>query len=105
MDLAVIQAAAFRPCRLTGNPIKLETGSRPSSAGIPYTLLLRIEAMGFPTTGLLLYIFTPKNLYYMGFLWSLGLIGLRSDALKSLPWFQLGSVRVIVWSYRVFQVP
>ena len=36
------------------NPIKLETGLRPNSAGIPYTLLLRIEAMGFPTFGLLL---------------------------------------------------
>ena len=39
---------------LTVNPIKLETGLRPNSAGIPYTLLLRIEAMGFPTFGLLL---------------------------------------------------
>ena len=37
------------------NPIKLETGLRPNSAGIPYTLLLRIEATGFPTFGLLLY--------------------------------------------------
>ena len=42
--------------RVTVNPIKLETGLRPNSAGIPYTLLLRIEAMGFPTFGLLLYI-------------------------------------------------
>ena len=40
--------------RVTVNPIKLETGLRPNSAGIPYTLLLRIEAMGFPTFGLLL---------------------------------------------------
>ena len=38
----------------TAIPIKLETGSRPNSAGIPYTLLLRIEAIGFPTFGLLL---------------------------------------------------
>ena len=38
----------------TVNPIKLETGLRPNSAGIPYTLLLRIEATGFPTFGLLL---------------------------------------------------
>ena len=30
----------------TVNPIKLETGLRPNSAGIPYTLLLRIEAIG-----------------------------------------------------------
>ena len=36
------------------NPIKLETGLRPNSAGNPYTLLLRIEAMGFPTFWLLL---------------------------------------------------
>ena len=39
----------------TVNPIKLETGLRPNSAGIPYTLLIRIEAIGFPTFGLLLY--------------------------------------------------
>ena len=38
----------------TVNPIKLETGLRPNGAGIPYTLLLRIEAMGFPSFGLLL---------------------------------------------------
>ena len=37
------------------SPIKLETGLRPNSAGIPYALLVmsRIEAMGFPTFGLL----------------------------------------------------
>ena len=40
----------------TVNPIKLETGLRPNSAGIPYTLLLRVEAMGFPTFWLLLYL-------------------------------------------------
>ena len=39
---------------VTENPIKLETGLRPNSAGIPYALLLMIEAMGFPTFGLLL---------------------------------------------------
>ena len=39
----------------TVTPIKLETGLRPNSAGIPYTVLLRIEAMGFPTFWLLLY--------------------------------------------------
>ena len=38
----------------TVNSIKLETGLRPNSAGIPYTLLLRTEAIGFPTFGLLL---------------------------------------------------
>ena len=38
----------------------METGLRPNSAGIPYTLLLRIEAMGFPTFGLLLYL-DPKK--------------------------------------------
>ena len=36
-------------------PKKLETGLRTISAGIPYTLLLRIEAIEFPTSGLLLY--------------------------------------------------
>ena len=39
----------------TVNPIKLETGLRPDSAGIPYTLLSRIEAIGFPAFGLLLF--------------------------------------------------
>ena len=34
---------------VTVNPIKLETGIRPNSAGILYLLLLRIEAIGFPT--------------------------------------------------------
>ena len=38
----------------TVNSIKLETGLRPNSAEIPYTLLLRIEAIGFPTFCLLL---------------------------------------------------
>ena len=40
------------PFSLTVNPIKLETGLRPNSAGIPYTLVLRMEAIGFPTFGL-----------------------------------------------------
>ena len=43
----------------TVNPIKLETGLRPNSAGIPYTLLLRVEAIGFPTFRLLLYTSFP----------------------------------------------
>ena len=34
----------------------METGLRPNRAGIPYTLLLRMEAIGFPIFGLLLYI-------------------------------------------------
>ena len=38
---------------ITVNPIKLETGLRPNSAGIPSTVLLRIEAIGFPTFGLI----------------------------------------------------
>ena len=37
---------------ITVNPIK---GLRPNSAEIPHTLLFRIEAIGFPTFGLLLY--------------------------------------------------
>ena len=32
-------------------PKQLETGLRTLGAGIPYTLLLRIEAIGFPTVG------------------------------------------------------
>ena len=44
-----------RPGWYTVNPIKLETGLRSNSAGIPYALLLRIEAIGFPTFRLLLY--------------------------------------------------
>ena len=43
------------------NPKKLETGLRTNSAGIPYTLLLRIEAIGFPTFGLLLYMLGTTN--------------------------------------------
>ena len=39
------------------NPKKLETGLRTFSAGIAYTLLLGIEASGFPTFGLLLQAF------------------------------------------------
>ena len=34
---------------------KLETGVRTNSVGIPYTLLSRIEAIWFPTFGLLPY--------------------------------------------------
>ena len=42
---------------------ELETGLRPNSAGIPYTLLLGIEAIGFPTFGLLLSgSYLPKSL-------------------------------------------
>ena len=40
----------FRPIV---DPKKLETGSRTVSAGIPYSYLIRIEAVGFPTFGLL----------------------------------------------------
>ena len=36
---------------VTVNPRKLQTGLRPNSAGILYTSLLRIEAIGFPTFG------------------------------------------------------
>ena len=46
----------------TVNPIKLETGLRPNSAGIPHTVLLRIEAIGFPTFGLLLWVVRLKVL-------------------------------------------
>ena len=50
-----LDAPRFVPhLRFTLNPRKLETGLRTNSAGIPYTLFLRIEAFGFPTFGLLL---------------------------------------------------
>ena len=45
---------AYIHARTIVNPKKLETGLRPNRAGIPYILLLRIEAIGFPTFGLLL---------------------------------------------------
>ena len=61
----------------TVNPKKLETGLRTNSAGIPYTLLLRIEAVGFPTFGLLLY----GCLYNCFLLWgSFERFGARSGA-------------------------
>ena len=50
MRIMMFQLSGFYD---TENPIKLETGLRPNSAGIPYTVLLRIEAIGFPTFGLL----------------------------------------------------
>ena len=40
--------------KLTVNPQKLETGLRSNSAGIPHTSFSRIEAIAFPTFGLLL---------------------------------------------------
>ena len=43
----------------------METGLRTISAGIPYTLLLGTEAIGFPTFGLLLYNNTPNPLCYL----------------------------------------
>ena len=39
------------------NTKKLETALRTNGAGIPYTFLLRIEAFGFPTFGLLLCVY------------------------------------------------
>ena len=50
------------------SPKKLETGLRPNSAGIPYTLLLRIEAIGFPTVGLLLYVYVCVHMCVTRFL-------------------------------------
>ena len=40
----------FQTLSPTLNPKKLETGLRTNSAGIPHTLLLRIESIGFPKT-------------------------------------------------------
>ena len=63
-----ISIAGLGPKRVQGiltvNPIKLETGFTPNSAGIPYTLLLRIGAIGFPTFALLLY-----NIHCSSFVW------------------------------------
>ena len=53
--LMELQAHVPSPVRLMVNPKKLTTGLRTTSAGIAYTLLLGIEASGFPTFGLLLY--------------------------------------------------
>ena len=50
----VVIPQTHRGPSFTVNPVKLETRLRPNSAGIPYTLLLRIEAIGFPTFRLLL---------------------------------------------------
>ena len=47
------KAFGFRGLGFTVNTIKLETGLRPNSAGIPCTLLLGIEAIGFSTFWLL----------------------------------------------------
>ena len=46
----------MEPTLTYGKPHKVGNRIKPNSAGIPYTLLLRIEAMGFPTFRLLLYI-------------------------------------------------
>ena len=56
LDLGLPGLGSGRACgfEFIVNPVKLETGLRPNSAGIPYTLLLRIEVIGFPTFRLLL---------------------------------------------------
>ena len=54
LDLGRRRDSCTMTIGFTLNSIKLETGLRPNTAGIPYTLLLRIEAIGFPTVGLLL---------------------------------------------------
>ena len=47
-SIILVLVAEYATFNLTVNHIKLETGLRPNSAGIPYLLLLRIEAMGLP---------------------------------------------------------
>ena len=49
-----MRTPAWRIMGLIVSPKKLETGLRTTSAGIPFTLLFRIEAIGFPTFVLLL---------------------------------------------------
>ena len=51
---AVFRGLAKSDLNIIINPKKLETGLRTISAGIPSTLVFRIEAIGFPTFGLLL---------------------------------------------------
>ena len=60
----------------TANARKLETGLRPNRAGIPYTLLLRIEAIGFPTFGLLLYQGEKEKLSQVLW-WAMSLVHLK----------------------------
>ena len=51
---------------------KLETGLKPNSARIPYTLVLRIEAIGFPTFSRslrthIVRLLGPKTILYKAF--------------------------------------
>ena len=48
MRIMMFQLSGFY-CIL--NPKKLETALRTNNAGIPYTVLLRVEATGFPILG------------------------------------------------------
>ena len=54
LGFKVVELRLFLCVGFIVHPKKLETGLRTNRAGIPYTLLLRIEALGFPTFGLLL---------------------------------------------------
>ena len=54
MQVETLLAFRVKGIRFIVNPQKLETGLRTISAGIPYILLWSIEAIGFPTFGLLL---------------------------------------------------
>ena len=59
VNCASVSAGSVVEARLSNivNPIGLEAGLRPNSAGIHNTLLLRIGAIGFPTFGLLILLY------------------------------------------------
>ena len=45
----------------------METRKRTISAGIPYTVVLRIEAIGLPTFGLLVYSLNPEPISHRAY--------------------------------------
>ena len=67
------------------DPKKLETGLRTISAGIPYALLLRIEAIGFPTFG-------ASTVWG----WGIGLSGLAGRGFRSAGFRHQGRLEVLV---------
>ena len=53
MTMIIITIIAIIIIIIIVSPKKLDIGLRTTNAGIPYALLLRIEAVGFPTFELL----------------------------------------------------
>ena len=60
---AVFRGHAKSDLNIIINPKKLETGLRTISAGIPSTLVFRIEAIEFPTFGLLPWLVLREALF------------------------------------------